>query len=438
MAKFKDKIRSSLKCSFIDGSFFSVMFGFGDSYFNPYAIFLKATNFQIGLLASLPGLISSLFQIRTPDWTEKVGRYRIMKWAVLFQVLLWVPIILLPYVFHRNHAPWLILGITLYLLSSSLAAPAWSSIMSQYLPAKKRGTYFSWRQRIHGTITFTATLLAGFVLFLFPRESVYGFTAIFSVAAVCRFFSWHYLCKMHEPRLVSKPGAYFSLWDFIARTRQSNFVKFVLFVGGISFAVNLAGPFFSVYMLRELKFDYLSFVVINTTPTLAMLLSLPAWGRHADRVGNLQVIRLSSLIIPLLPLMWLVTPYKPYLVFAQAVSGFAWAGFNLAVANFIFDAVSEEKRVRCIAYFNLINGLGVFLGATLGGFLAGRLPPLLGSGLLTIFLISGLLRLALRALLLPKVHEVKKVENVSTLNLFFSVIGVKPMIGIPQDAVRVE
>ena len=434
----KDKIRNSLRYSFIDGAFFSVMYGFGDSCFSAYAVFLKATNFQIGLLSSLPGLVSSLFQIRTPEWTERIGRSRVMRWGVFVQVLLWAPIILIPFVFQGNPVPWLIGAVVLYLLSSSVAAPAWSSIMSQYLPPDKRGRYFSWRQRIHGTITLAATFLAGFVLHAFPRHSIHGFTLLFSAAMIARFFSWYYLSRMHEPRLVRKPGTYFSFRDFLRRARKSNFAKFVFFVGAISFAVNLAGPFFSVYMLRELNFDYLSYVLINTTPTLAMLLSLPAWGRHADRAGCMKVIRLTSLLLPLLPLMWLVSASKPYLIFIQIVSGFAWAGFNLAASNFIFDAVSEVKRVRCIAYFNLINGLGIFFGATIGGLLIEHLPRLMGSGILMIFLVSGLLRLAVRFVFLPGLREVKKVENISTLDLFFSVIGIKPILGVPQDSVRIE
>jgi MFS family permease len=119
-------------------------------------------------------------------------------------------------------------------------------------------------------------------------------------------------------------------------------------------------------------------------------------------------------------------------------SGFAWGGFNLAVSNFIYDAVCEEKRVRCIAYFNLINGLGVFFGATLGGFIIGYLPSTLGSKILSIFLLSGLLRFGVRFAFLPHLKEVKKIHSMNNLTLFFSVIGLKPFPPLQQDSVRTE
>jgi hypothetical protein len=200
----RQKIRKSLKYSFIDGIFFSIMFGFGDSYFNPFAIFLKATNFQIGLLSSLPGLMSSLLQLRTPDLTEKIGRPHIINWSVFLQASMWLFIILVPFLFPLQTASWLIVGVTIYLLLGSLAAPAWGSIMAQYLPNKKRGEYFSWRQKIHGFIAIGATFAAGYILYLFPRESVSGFLIIFGVALVCRFASWYYLTRMYEPPLEQK------------------------------------------------------------------------------------------------------------------------------------------------------------------------------------------------------------------------------------------
>jgi len=283
-----------------------------------------------------------------------------------------------------------------------------------------------------------ATFLAGLTLYLFPRESLYGFMVIFTVAMASRFISWRHLTKMFEPRLAKKTESFFSLWDFLSRTRQSNFARFVFFVAAFNAAVSFASPFFAVYMLRELGFDYLSFVIINISVTLATLLSLQAWGAHTDKSGCISVIRLTSIIIPFLPMLWLISSSKPFLIVVQLISGFAWGGFNLAVSNFIYDAVSEEKRVRCIAYFNLINGLGLFLGASLGGYLVSVIPPINGSRFLSIFLLSGLARMLIRSFMLPNIKEVRKVSTISNADLFFGVIGLKATTSPDQSPTKPE
>jgi MFS family permease len=433
--KIKDKIRSSLRFSFMDGCFAAVMLGFGDTFVAPYAIALRATNFQVGLLSSLPGLVSSIFQLKIADWTEKTGRKKMMTSWVFAQASMWALIILMPFIF-SGPVPFVIGGVVLYALFGAFAGPAWLSIMSQYLPGNKRGHYFSWRYSVHGFITLGATFLAGYILYLFPRESFYGFTLIFAGAMISRFLSWYYLNRMYEPPLHPKPEAYFSFYDFLSRSRNSNFAKFVFFAGGMSLAVNLAAPFFAVFMLRDLRFDYLSFTIVNTTMTLAMLISFRRWGAYADKHGCIRVISLTSWLIPVIPVLWLVSQNIWWLILIQILSGFVWAGFNLAVSNFIFDAVSEEKRVRCISYFNLINGLGVFVGAALGGLLINQLPPVYGHGFFALILISGFLRLAVRMVFMPRLKEVKNVERISNLELFFKTTGVKPIVGAVQGVFK--
>jgi MFS family permease len=105
-----------------------------------------------------------------------------------------------------------------------------------------------------------------------------------------------------------------------------------------------------------------------------------------------------------------------------------WAGFNLCVVNFIYDAVTPQKRVRCIAYFNALTSLALCLGALAGGYLVNVLPNLLGYKILSLFLVSGLLRLTIVFLFSAKIKEVRSSEKMNNQDLFYSVIGLKPIL----------
>ena len=118
----------------------------------------------------------------------------------------------------------------------------------------------------------------------------------------------------------------------------------------------------------------------------------------------------------------------------EMFSGFVWGGFNLCAANYIYDAVSPAKRVRCLGYFSLINGTALCAGASLGGFLAERLPPLWGFPLLTLFLLSSLIRFAAHFLLSRHFREVRaSAKPVSSTQLFFSVTGIRPIEGLERE-----
>ena len=94
----------------------------------------------------------------------------------------------------------------------------------------------------------------------------------------------------------------------------------------------------------------------------------------------------------------------------MVLNGIAWSGMNLATTNFIFDSVSPKKRSLCFAYFSVIAGIGVSIGAGLGGYLS-RLPLNLGINIfLFLFLISGLLRLITIFALSKRVKEIRQVK----------------------------
>jgi MFS family permease len=424
----KGKIRQSLRNSFIDGAFCSAMIGFTDQYITPFAIALKATSAQIGMLTAFPSLVASLIQLKSADVTERLkSRMRIIRIFVFFHAFMYLPIFLIPLLFKTNRALWLILFITLAVSFNAFPGPAWTSLMADHIPARSRGKYFGWRNRLLGMITVVCAFLAGFILNIFGKEKLYGFIVIIGLAFVSRLVSWYFLSKMYEPPIKVTKEHYFTFWDFIKRTRESNFAKFVIYVASISFAQNISGPFFAVYMLRDLNLSYGMYTIIVTSSTIATLLTMGIWGRHADVVGNIKVIRFTSFLIPVIPMLWLFSQNIVYLIVIQLFAGYVWAGFNLSIFNFVYDAVIPEKRTRCVSYFNVINGTAICCGALLGGFLAKNLPPLLGHRLLALFLLSGILRAIFAATILPMIKEVRRVEKISSLDLFFSVTRLRPI-----------
>lgn len=422
------KIRRSLRNSFLDGAFCSAMIGFTDQYITPFAIALKATSAQIGMLTAFPNLISSLVQLKSADVTEHLrSRIRIIRIFVLLHALMFLPIFLIPVIFSANRALWLILFVTLAASFNAFPGPAWVSLMADHIPSRSRGKYFGWRNKSLGIITVTCALLAGFILNVFGKDKLVGFMVILGLAFVSRFISWYFLSKMYEPPIRVTREHYFTFLDFVKRIKESNFAKFVLYVASISFAVNMSGPFFAVFMLRDLNLSYATYTIIVTSSTIATLLTMGIWGRHADLVGNIKVIRLTSFFLPIIPVLWLFSHNLAYLILIQLFGGYVWAGYNLSVFNFVYDAVMPEKRTRCVSYFNVINGIAICCGALSGGFLAKNLPDIFGYKLLSLFLLSGILRAISASTVLPMIKEVRRVEKVRSIDLFFSVVRIRPI-----------
>ncbi len=429
--------RRSLKFSFKDGIFVSAMIGFTQDYFTPFLLLLGGTAKEVGILSSLPNFVSALVQLKSADSTEKVGsRKTIINIFVFLQAVMLVPMAVVAILKGVSPVVFILL-VTLFTGFGAFAAPAWSSLMSDLVAEDKRGEYFGWRNKRLGFVIVGMSFVAGIILHSSEKKDIFcGFFMIFALAFVFRLISWNFLRQMEEPKLVHKKEDHFTLFRFLARIKESNFARFVLFVAMMNFSVNLASPYFAVFMLRDLHFGYLLYSLITVTATLVIYLTMSRWGRHADKFGNLKVLRMTAPIIATLPLCWVINRNPLFLLLVQVLSGFAWAGFNLCALNFIYDAVTPAKRTRCISYFNVLNGLALCLGALAGGFIVQKLPPLLGYNILTLFVVSSVLRATVSILLPLPLKEVRKVENVRSGELLLSMVGLKPLKGIEKKAIH--
>ncbi len=432
------QVNQSLRYSYYNGIFASCMTGLTQEYLTPFLLLLNAAPKHVGFLNAFPNLFASLVQLKSAEVTEKLqSRRKMVCFFVLLQALTLLLMSFMAFTGLKSPAIFITVVI-LFSLFAAIHTPAWSSLMVDLVPEDKRGEYFGWRNRNLGFVVVGATLATGFILQKMQMINVfYGFVIVFGLAFLCRITSWYFITKMYEPPLTFAKEHYFSFFQFLARSKKSNFAKFVLFISMMSFSVNLAAPFFPVLMLQDLHFSYILYTVTNIFTTLALHLTMNRWGRHADRMGNLKIIRLTAPLIGIIPLFWIINRQPIYLFFVQVFSGFLWSGFNLCSSNYIYDAVTAGKRTRCVAYFNVLNGMALSAGAVLGGYLVTKLPALFGYKILTLFLISAILRIVVALIMPRKLKEVRAaVEKVSSNQLFFSMIGIKPVLGIERKTIR--
>lgn len=423
------RVEQSLRRSVRDGVAHSVMTGTGESYFSAYALFLKATTAQIALLAALPPLIGSLAQLLSAWLARRTGRRKaIIVTGALLQAFTWFPIIWLPY-FFPEHAVTLLIGcIVLYHFATNLATPLWSSLMGDLVPARKRGRYFGRRTRLASISSLISLIGAGIVLNYFDasEQARLGFCIIFSVATVARFYSAYQLNRMHDPSCAPRPALVLNPAQWFTRLRNSQFVRYSLFVSLTAFSVNIAAPFFSVHMLRDLRFSYVEFMANTTTSLLIQFLTLGAWGWLIDVSGSRRVLAVASCIVSMLPALWLLSDNFWYLLGVQVLSGLGWAGFSLSASNFLYEVAPSEKRATYAACHNVLNSSGIFFGTLFGGSLAAMTPErfvIFGqtfewtNKFWAVFLVSACARAAVPLVFLPLLHETRTVRRLSTQTL---------------------
>ena len=435
----KEGRTKSLEYSIKDGAAFSIMTGFGEQYLSPLAIELGATNTEIGLLASVPSFVASLSQLYTSNLVKYFkSRRKTITFFVLLQALTWIPLALVPEIAFMRNVFILIFFVSLYFTFGQLVGPAWNSLIGDLVNESVRGRFFGMRNRITGAIAFFSLFMAGFILGVFPKNDLLqGFTIIFLIAFAARLVSWYYLNKTEDPPMRLDETGEFTFIQYLRRLQHTNYGKFALYFGFMNFSVYVAGPFFTVYMLRDLNMSYFDYTIVTAAAALSSFLAMAYWGRIADRFGNKMILNFCGIALALVPVLWLFSSDMVYLVFAQIISGFVWAGFNLSSSNFIYDNVKPANRTRIFAYHNVLSGTSIFLGAIAGSVLIVSVttPFIFYSILQVIFLVSGILRAVTSLFFLPMIREIRAVEQISHRDFFIKYGGTGPVMGMTYRTV---
>jgi MFS family permease len=400
------------------------MTGLTEPFMIPYALALGATGFEAGLLSSARNLFLSLVQLKSADVVGWLGsRKRVVLWCVGVQAVLWLPLAAAAPLFGTWAVGGVILCYTLGSAGAALGTPAWGSLVAEWVPAADRGRVLGARARLVGLCTTLAGLVAGGLLQLTKGHPILGFGLLCAAAGLCRVLAWDAIRRAHEPPWQETPALRFTFWKFVRQVRRSNFARFSLCLGGLSFATHLAAPFFAVYLIRELQYGYLLYTTIVLAGSVGGSLASAWWGRVGDRVGNLAVLRWTFVGVAVVPALWPISSDPRWMTAVNVGGALLWSGLNLCAANFLYDAVSAPKRHTCLAYFNVIHGLGVSAGAFVGGWALDVLPAVGVNAFVALFYASALLRLAAALAFRRAVREVRHVGRLGFRDVVLDLVG---------------
>ncbi len=402
----------ALRLSIIDGSFSAIMASLCGGIFLMGFILkvLDADAGKVGIIASLP-MFANIIQLFGSYIIEKTGKSKpLCVISVALSRALWILIVLLPF---RIFAPvadyriWIVVSVIgLSSLFASLAGVGWTSWMSEIVPADIRGTYFGKRNMITSFFGMVFVLLGGWFINYWelsrPDNLQAGFVIVFAAGIAAGLSSVIFLRSVPSaaaPNINKQEKV--SLSRFLLPLRDSNFIKLILYVSVWIFAINLAAPFYGVYMINILKIDFSTLTIFGTAATVATLLMMKIWGPITDMLGNKPVVILSSIVLAAVPFLWLTAVpgiyYIPVMA-AHILTGAFMAGAGLSQFNILIKLSPQAGRSVFLALYAAVTGftgaIAPLAGGTLTGILGNFSPVILGRTLTELhllFVISSIL-----------------------------------------------
>jgi len=378
----------------------------GCAYQAPSVIAAGADAQGVALLSVITNLVLSVVLIKVPGLVETSKRplKRTTLILAIVSAVTWLPIILVS-IFMRQVNPFLLIGLwTMGLVPTVLLYPLRDNWLASLVPSEKMGRYLGLRSVISGAFFLGSYLMMGYILDITIGDRSLTFAFVLAVAFLSSAITIVLYCgvkPVENPKPVdSKPPL--SFVRFLKNARHSHLGTFILFVSLYTFAVNLAGPLFASYMLDDLRFSYMTFTAIISCEYIARILSLTVWGRLVDKLGSLRILNAVAYLIPFVPVLWLFSRDFAFLAGVQIISGTVWAAFDLSVQTFIYKATPPDQRLRYIVYHRSLTSFCVAAGSITGALMLNGLFAISGSQILSLFLISGILRMVVARAMLPK------------------------------------
>jgi len=348
----------------------------GGPFLPAFAVALGASNYEIGLLATI-AFASQFMQLAG---LYLVRRFPYRRGLVVLAAgaarLLWLPIILIPVIFVGRGTTFLMQWLLLSALAGAVAGPAWNSLLRDIVPSNQMGRVFSTRLMLGTLFAVGLTLVGGCFIDVWqvrvPGAPLYAYSILFALGLAVGIGGVVAIAALPEPRM--PPVSREPLGKVLARPlRDRNFRGLLSFIAVWNFAVNLAGPFFIVYMLKRIGLSLMTVTALAVTSQVTNMLFLRIWGRIADRHSNKSVLAVSGPLFLLAVLGWTFTTLPeryfltvPLLFAIHILIGMSSAGISLAAANI---GLKLSPQAEAHAYMTVYG---------LAGAVTGAVAPLLG------------------------------------------------------------
>jgi MFS family permease len=345
-----------------------------------FALHLGASNFMVGVLASAP-FLAQLLQLPAILLVERVRKRK--RIAVLTSIAGRLMLgVMAVTAFFSGLTPLLIFLAAQFTLCGlgAIGTCAWNAWLRDLAPENRLGEVFARRTVWLTAINLALGLAAALALDMTGEQSLARdlvFASMFAAGCITGLISARIVTAMPEP-VMPAPGSAVRLTELLRQPlRDGNFSRLLVFVASWQFAVNLATPFFTVFIVRQLHFDVSFVLILSVVSQVANILALRSWGAMSDRFANKSVLALCAPVY-ILSIVAMIGAsqigdrdlVKIWLIVLHLFMGASVAGVTLTSTNIALKLSPRGTATAYVAASATVTAVAAGLAPILGGLLA--------------------------------------------------------------------
>jgi len=282
--------------------------------------------------------------------------------------------------------------VVIYSVSLSIINPTWAALQGDWMNPSKRGSTLSKFHVIGGLLGLVGSLIAVYSVYTDGSNSAEPFRPLFTFAAVATFVGGLILIRV--PYRDPEKTKDLVLSETAKKEYSNTFQSYVRAQAFYALNMSLIWPLFAMILIEVLEVDNIVLVAFSLVGAVSEMAFQPIMGRLVDRVGPLPVLIMSRIGFAILPFIYAFFPIIEVMILLQIVIlGPCFSAFLITSNAMVLDLAPNKERAAYFSYYNTRVGITTFVGALIGGYMAGYLEDFYNDtwkAIFTIFIISGI------------------------------------------------
>src|SRR5215216_4405934 len=337
---------------------------------------LDATNFQVGLLSSMPGVTGLLLAIVVGRFLQT--RQNIVPWYSLSRLLV-ILCYALTGILTLLVSEKIVIISTLAIwafatLPQTALAVAFSVVMNAVAGPEGRYALLSRRWTIFGLTGVVGTFIVTRVINLidFP----FNYFIMFLVLSLGGFFSFYFSRKITLPEREPPPLAKSTtpregMQNYLTILRENPvFLSFASKRFVYFSAIVLSTPIMPLFLVRDVHASDAQIGTINMTMTLVMLAGYYLWPKVSRKRGGRFVLLATTFGMAFYPALSAATPRVELIILYAGIAGFFQGGLDLVFFDELMKTVPADYSATFVSVAQSMQYLSTIIAPLLGTWLA--------------------------------------------------------------------
>lgn len=345
----------------------------GGNFLTGLLLLMKADDAFIGLI-TLMGMTGNILQVLSPLILERFDSRKkllIFQRAInyFFNIILISLISIFPFP-DKDKLTAVMAVVIMMSVFNALFAPGFAVWHVRSIPENIRAKYYSFYRISSGIIIYAFIIGASALLDYFKTEGneLKGHLVIRAGALALCIIDLLFLTRIKEYP-IERNKERIRIKDVLMNPfRQSKYLKSVLIACLWNFAGFIPGPYYNIYLLKDMGLHYSYINAVSSVNIPILILFTPIWAKVINRISWFKTLSIcmGAYLLNFIGLSF-VTNDTMLIYPAATIYGLIFfSGISLVFTNIAYINIPADNQTNYIGFFQTMNFIAAMLGIAFG------------------------------------------------------------------------